>query len=120
MGQSAPLRRPALGKVADMQTKPTIVPHLEPPAADDDAIRVLVKRLSRPHKSGGVVIERATILAEGSQATAVLSWISDHAGAPEHAAPASAGRGLHGPRPVSGGAVSGTPLRYVLPPGTLT
>jgi hypothetical protein len=111
-------RRPALGKVADMQTKPTTEPHTES-SAGDEAIRVLVKRLSRPHPSGGVVIERATILAEGSTATAVLGWIADHDGAPEHAAPASAGGGLHGPRPISGGAVAGKPLRYVLPAGAL-
>jgi hypothetical protein len=35
---------------------------------DDDAIRTLVTRLSRPHASGGAVIERAAILAEGADA----------------------------------------------------
>jgi hypothetical protein len=34
----------------------------------DDAIRAVVVRLSRPHGSGGDVIERATILAEGRDA----------------------------------------------------
>ncbi len=36
-----------------------------PPADHTDAIGVLVKRLARPHPSGGTVIERSVILAEG-------------------------------------------------------
>src|SRR5216117_1831905 len=50
---------------------------------DDDAIRMLVTRLSRPHSSGGKVIERAAILAEGADSAAVLTWIVAHAGEPE-------------------------------------
>lgn len=88
---------------------------------DDDAIRCLVTRLSRPHPSGGAVIERAAILAAGTGASAVLTWITAHAGEPEELAPATLGRGLHSPRlATSGGADSRTPLRYVFPPGTLT
>ena len=34
----------------------------------DEAIRAVVTRLSRPHASGGAVIERAAILAEGADA----------------------------------------------------
>ena len=34
----------------------------------DDPIRAVVVRLSRPHASGGHVIERAAILAEGGDA----------------------------------------------------
>jgi hypothetical protein len=37
----------------------------------DDAIRAVVTRLSRPHASGGNVIERAAILAEGAHETPV-------------------------------------------------
>jgi hypothetical protein len=33
---------------------------------DDDPILALVKRLARPHASGGTVIERAAILADGA------------------------------------------------------
>ena len=102
-----------------MQAEPTIEPQADAPSGDEE-IRALVTRLSRPHNSGGVVIERATILAEGSLATAVLSWIVDQGGEPEYAASAGAGRGLHSPRPVSGGTMSGKPLRFVLPPGVLS
>jgi hypothetical protein len=88
---------------------------------DDDAIRCLVTRLARPHPSGGAVIERAAILAAGTGASAVLTWITAHAGEPEELAPVTAGRGLHSPRLASnGGQDSRTPLRYVLPPGTLS
>jgi hypothetical protein len=90
------------------------VPTLEPP--DDDAIRAVVVRLSRPHRSGGAVIERAAILAEGAASTAILEWISANAGKPEAAAPAAAARGLYGSG--FGGAVTEPrgPSRYVLPP----
>jgi hypothetical protein len=88
---------------------------------DDDAIRVLVTRLSRPHSAGGVVIERAAILAEGADSTAVLEWIAAHAGEPEDIAPQRSGGGLHSGRvPNGGGAGPRTPLRYVFPPGTLS
>jgi hypothetical protein len=88
---------------------------------DDDEIRTLVTRLARPHPSGGAVIERAAILAAGAGASTVLTWIADHAGKPEELAPATAGRGLHGPRfESSGGADRRVPLRYVLPPGALS
>jgi hypothetical protein len=87
---------------------------------DDDAIRILVTRLSRPHPSGGKVIERAAILAEGADSAAVLTWIVDHAGEPEDRVAAVAGRGLHSARDDTGRAGARAPLRYVLPPGALT
>jgi hypothetical protein len=88
---------------------------------DDDAIRSLVTRLSRPHPSGGEVIERAAILAEGADSSAVLTWITDHAGEPESQAPPAPGRGLHSARLHDRGASgSSTPRRYVLPPGALS
>jgi len=88
---------------------------------DDDAIRTLVTRLSRPHASGGEVIERAAILAEGADSAAVLTWIAAHAGEPEDRAPRVSGRGLHSARlHDSDGADPQTPLRYVLPPGALS
>jgi hypothetical protein len=88
---------------------------------DDDAIRILVTSLCRPHRSGGDVIERAAILASGAESTEVLTWIVDHDGKPEDAVPAASTRGLHGSRLSSGGAGSQPrpPLRYVLPAGTL-
>jgi hypothetical protein len=90
---------------------------------DDDAIRSLVLRLSRPHPSGGRVIERAAILAEGAGSSAVLTWIAAHAGEPEAQAPAGAGRGLHSAR--LGGGANGdadrrAPRRYVLPHDALS
>jgi hypothetical protein len=87
---------------------------------DDDAIRSVVTRLSRPHASGGTVIERAAILAEGADSAAVLAWIAAHAGEPEALAPVASGRGLHSAGlHDSGGADTRTPRRYVLPPGAL-
>ena len=87
----------------------------------DDPVRAIVTRLSRPHASGGAVIEHAAILAEGADATAIVRWIIAHAGQPEAAVARAPARGLHGTR-LSGG--SGTPSdrarRYVLPAGALT
>jgi hypothetical protein len=39
----------------------------------DEEIRVLLSRLSRRHSSGGTVIERAAIMAEGADSAAVVS-----------------------------------------------
>lgn len=88
---------------------------------DDTAIRTLLTRLSRPHPSGGAVVERAAILAEGADFTAVVAWIVAHDGEPETAAPPSGARhGLHGSRRDDGiGAESKAPLRFVLPAGAL-
>jgi hypothetical protein len=87
---------------------------------DDLEIKTLVARLSRPHSSGGVVIERAAILAEGADFAAVMNWITAHAGTPEATVSATRGQGLHGSQ-MSGGhaSTSRPPLRFVLPPGTL-
>ena len=88
-------------------------------APQDDAIRAVVVRLSRPHASGGNVIERAAILAEGARSAAIVQWIMDHAGQPEAPAPV-AGRGLHGARMDDRRSVHReTPVRYVLPAGAL-
>ena len=87
----------------------------------DDAIRAAVTRLSRPHPSGGDVIERAAILAEGADSGAILRWILAHAGQPETVdAPTTSSGGLHGARPTARvEAERGTPRRYVLPVGAL-
>jgi hypothetical protein len=83
---------------------------------NDDEIRALVSRLSRRHPSGGTVIERAAIVAEGADSAAVVAWILAHDGQPEAAADTSAKRGLHSPR-LSGpiGPEPRSPARYVLP-----
>ena len=84
---------------------------------DDDAIRAIVTRLARRHPSGGVVIERAAILAEGADCTAVVSWIMAHDGTPEAAA-AAPKRGLHSSRLTDSiGSGARAPARYVLPAG---
>jgi hypothetical protein len=90
-------------------------------AMDDDAIRALVIRLARPHASGGEVIERAAILAEGADSAAVMAWIAAHAGIPEAAVASAPRHGLHGSRlGDSGGGEPRTPLRFVLPAGALS
>jgi hypothetical protein len=87
---------------------------------DDDAIRALVTRLARPHASGGNVIERATILAEGPNFTAIVAWVMAHGGKPEMATPPASSGGLHGSRLMDGGEASAqAPLRFVLPAGAL-
>jgi hypothetical protein len=87
---------------------------------DDLEINALVTRLSRPHSSGGMVIERAAILAEGADFTAVMSWITAHGGTPDATGSAIRRHGLHGSRMNGGDATaSRAPLRFVLPPGPL-
>lgn len=86
----------------------------------DDGIRAVVTRLSRPHASGGAVIERAAIVAEGADAAAIVAWILANAGRPEEIPARAPGRGLHGARLSSGPGTSGDiPRRYVLPAGAL-
>jgi hypothetical protein len=85
---------------------------------DDASIRALVARLSRPHSSGGDVIERAAILAEGADFADVVTWITDHSGRSETAAVAPRG-GLHSARLADSAGAGATPLRYILPAGAL-
>lgn len=79
-----------------------------------DAIALLVRRLARPHGSGGMVIERSVILAEGTDSAAILSWISDHDGVADFTTPPSRGGGLHSSRAVDN-AENGLARRFVLP-----
>jgi hypothetical protein len=89
-------------------------------AAGDAEIRAIVKRLARPHSSGGEVIERAAILAEGADFAAVMEWITAHAGIPEAQVAKVPSHGLHGSRlSYSGKVEPRTPLRFVLPAGAL-
>jgi hypothetical protein len=88
---------------------------------DDLEINELVTRLSRPHPSGGVVIERAAILAAGGDSPAVIDWIIAHSGTPDTAVRTVQGRGLHGSRMNDDGRTAPqVPLRFVLPAGSLT
>jgi hypothetical protein len=84
-------------------------------------IKTLVARLSRPHSSGGVVIERAAILAAGADFPAVIDWIADHDGTPESAVSKTRSRGLHGSR-INDGDVPADrkPMRFVLPAETVS
>ena len=86
---------------------------------DDQKIRDVVTRLSRRHESGGTVIERAAIVAEGADSQTIVAWIVAHDGQPESLAPATARGGLHGGH-LSAARVGGAPRRYVLPPGALS
>jgi hypothetical protein len=83
-------------------------------------IRALVARLGRPHPSGGTVIERAALLAEGADFAATMAWILAHGGQPELSARKPARRGLYGSASDGSSAASGTPLRFVLPADALT
>jgi|tagenome__1003787_1003787.scaffolds.fasta_scaffold20376825_2 hypothetical protein len=102
--------RPQRGDETPADTPDRVLP-------DDEAIRTLVTRLSRRHRSGGRVVERAAVVASGSDGDAIIAWIVAHHGRPESDVPAGAERGgLYGaraPQRVS------TPQRYVLPAGAL-
>ena len=89
-----------------------------PPAGHDATARAAVTRLSRPDRSGRLVIERAAILAEGTDSTRILAWVVAHGGKPE-AAVVPAKRGLHSPRLDESRAANPTPLRYSLPAAAL-
>ena len=86
---------------------------------DDDGIRTLLKRLARPHRSGGYTVERAAIVAEGVDALQVLAWIEEHDGVPEAPSSSGSGRGLHGSRLDGPGHVKASPRRFILPAGAL-
>jgi hypothetical protein len=87
---------------------------------DDDEIKVLVKRLARKHPSGGTVIERAAIMAEGTGSSDVMAWVMAHGGTPEAAVKTQAPRGIHGWQL---GAITAPDARkaarFVLPAGAL-
>ena len=87
---------------------------------DDPEINALLTSLSRPHSSGGVVIERAAILAAGADFSAVMDWITAHGGTADATLPATRKRGIHGSR-MNGGDVTArrAPARFVLPAGAL-
>jgi hypothetical protein len=87
---------------------------------DDDAIRSLLTRLARAHPSGGTVVERAAILAEGADFDAVIAWVRAHGGEPEARTATASTSGLHGARVHdAGSAEPRVPSRFVLPAGVL-
>ena len=93
----------------------------DPIRADDDSIRSLVRRLGRRHPSGGTVIERAAILAEGADFEAVMAWIEAHGGRPEATVTKTPASGLYGSRGQSDDAgPARPPSRFVLPADALS
>jgi hypothetical protein len=87
---------------------------------DEAAIRDLLSRLARAHPSGGVVVERAALLAAGADFPAVIAWITEHDGQPETTVDSAPRGGLHGARIASGGeSTRKAPQRYVLRAGEL-
>jgi hypothetical protein len=83
---------------------------------EDTAIEEIVGRLARPHRSGGKVIERVAILAEGADFDAVMSWILGRGGKAETAPPKAAPRGIHAARyHDTEGDAPPVPLRFILP-----
>lgn len=80
-------------------------------------IQELVTRLARPHRSGGTVVERAAIVAEGADFDAVMKWILERDGKAE-VARAKGGGGLHGAR-YHDAETPPVPLRFILPPHAL-
>jgi hypothetical protein len=87
---------------------------------DEDPIRSLVSRLGRKHPSGGTVIERAAILAEGADFEAVMAWITAHGGRPEATVTKAPSSGLYGSRGQHDDASPARPpSRFVLPADAL-
>jgi hypothetical protein len=81
-----------------------------------DATGELVRRLSRPHDSGGRVIERSVILAEGAESRAILGWITDHDGVGDSSQASTRTGGLHGDRRTAlTKSTDGPARRFVLP-----
>ena len=86
---------------------------------DDDEIRILVKRIARRRSKGGTTVERATLLAEGSDVGEIEAWLGRVGATPETAEPAK-GAGLYADRVTEREASRApAPLRWILPPGVL-
>lgn len=84
---------------------------------DDADIRTLVRRIARKSSKGGYTVERATLVAEGSDVTDIERWILAAGGVAETAAPAK-GAGLFADRVSEREASRAVaPLRYTLPAG---
>jgi hypothetical protein len=82
---------------------------------NESDICLLVKRLARPHSSGGVVVERAALLAEGRDFELIMEWVLAHGGQAE--APSAKDRA--GPRGLATSSHTAVPVtaprRFVLP-----
>lgn len=106
-----------------IDTNPSAAPDMIDPAPsprdglDEDGVRALLARLSRPHRSGGVVVERAALVAAGADFDTVMAWITKHGGRAEAPiVPKRRQMGLHAARETPNDVA---PLRFVLPAGAL-
>lgn len=90
-------------------------------ASEDDAIRAVVARLARPRGGDGHVIERAAIMAAGSDSAAIEAWILAHDGSLEPTGPteSTSPSGLHGRRLQGAAAQQRAPRRFLIPLGVL-
>jgi hypothetical protein len=87
---------------------------------EETTIRAIVVRLARPSGAGTHVVERAAILAEGSDCAEIEAWILREGGEPCSDATVSQGRGLYAERASARSAPAGSaPSRYVLPASAL-
>lgn len=84
---------------------------------DDDTIRQLLQRLARAHPSGGTVVERVAIVAEGKGSESILTWMRAHGAQAEAPVATTARHGIHDAG--RGAAPSTVPARYILPVGAL-
>lgn len=66
------------------------------------------------------MIERAAVVADGTNSLAILAWIAEHGGRPEALPPSGSAQGLHGSRRPDAGADARRPLRYLLPASALS
>jgi hypothetical protein len=85
----------------------------------EETIRAIVVRLARPSGSGTHVVDRAAILAEGSDCAEIEAWIVRKGGEACRDATVSRGRGLHAERANARAPASAAPSRYVLPASAL-
>jgi hypothetical protein len=97
-----------------MKTPPTAAASVD----EHDALLAAVVRLSRPHPSGGRVIERAAVLAAGPDAARILRWVTRYGEAEARGVP-TGHEGIHGRRGLAAPA-DRQPLRYVLPVAALS
>jgi hypothetical protein len=87
---------------------------------EETTIRAILVRLARPSASGTHTVERAAILAEGSDCAEIEAWILREGGEPCGDAAVPRGRGLYAERANARSASpNAAPSRYVLPASAL-
>ncbi len=87
---------------------------------EETTIRAIIVRLARPSGAGTHTVERAAILAEGSDCAEIEAWILREGGEPCSDAAVAQGRGLYAERANARSAsVGSAPTRYRLPTSAL-